>query len=288
MQDTFGSVVITRSSLWLSKSISRGSTAWLASFCSGWWWVRDRKRSNAFCLTINSADAPSFLNTTFFSILQNFVSMSGLGFVMEFVLLALGWVFREWDFAFSNRSTRHYHFRCFKLLYAIDSRKQLIMIPFSMFIALLLLHSPLYFPIFLLFWVILNVTGAFVDLSDQSRFYLYNFVLPVYNAVDAAKSIMFGTKNHLVSIFDSQLLRGGDWHFWTATPCLFSSPSFKTLSSVHPGSSLVLQPSCWRQSTKDQRLQEMPELNGKRLSDTLNFFLDCNSRHSFISLFRIF
>ena len=44
-------------------------------------------------------------------------------------------------------------------------------------------------------------TGVFVDLSDQSHFYLYNFILPVWNAVDTAKSIMFGTKNHLLQNF---------------------------------------------------------------------------------------
>lgn len=61
----------------------------------------------------------------------------------------------------------------------------------------LLSLGPMVFPFFLLFWVILNVSVAFLDIADIDHFYSYGFILPVWNSVDAAKSIWFGTKNHL-------------------------------------------------------------------------------------------
>ncbi|UZJ52485.1 hypothetical protein CBS101457_001805 [Exobasidium rhododendri] len=77
---------------------------------------------------------------------MNFVTMTGLGYVMELVLLAFG---------------------------------------------------SMVFPFFLLFWVIINVSVAFLDIADEDHFYSYGFVLPVYNSVDTAKSIFYGTKNRL-------------------------------------------------------------------------------------------
>lgn len=50
----------------------------------------------------------------------------------------------------------------------------------------------------LIFFAILNVSTAFIDVADMNHFYSYAFITPVWNAVDAAKSIAFGTKNHLV------------------------------------------------------------------------------------------
>jgi len=79
----------------------------------------------------------------------NWVTMSGLGFVMESVYLWLG--------------------------------------PF--------------FPFFLVFWVILNVSPAFLSVADMGDFYRYAYLLPVWNLVDAAKSIIFATKNHLAQNF---------------------------------------------------------------------------------------
>ena len=64
---------------------------------------------------------------------MNFVTMTGLGYIMEFVLLSLG---------------------------------------------------PMIFPFFLLFWVVLNVSVAFLDVADEDHFYSYGFVLPVWNSVD--------------------------------------------------------------------------------------------------------
>ncbi|WWC72649.1 uncharacterized protein I206_106613 [Kwoniella pini CBS 10737] len=58
-----------------------------------------------------------------------------------------------------------------------------------------------FFPFFLIFWVILNVTTAFLDLSDMATFYRYGYFTPVWNLVDMAKCIIFGTKNHVVQNF---------------------------------------------------------------------------------------
>jgi len=58
-----------------------------------------------------------------------------------------------------------------------------------------------FFTFFLLFWVILNVSVAFLDIADMADFYRYGYILPVWNLVDGAKSIIFGTKNHLAQNF---------------------------------------------------------------------------------------
>lgn len=61
----------------------------------------------------------------------------------------------------------------------------------------LLLGGPMVTPFFLLFWIIVNVSVVFLDISDMDRIYMYGFITPVWNNVDASKSIIFGTKNHL-------------------------------------------------------------------------------------------
>ncbi|KAK4701154.1 hypothetical protein P7C70_g5086, partial [Phenoliferia sp. Uapishka_3] len=66
--------------------------------------------------------------------------------------------------------------------------------PMEMALSLL---GPRFSPFFLIFWVITNISVAFFDFGDQAHFYSYGFALPVFNAVDAAKSIAFGSKNHL-------------------------------------------------------------------------------------------
>ena len=47
----------------------------------------------------------------------------------------------------------------------------------------------------------LQVSVAFLDIADTQTFYRYGYILPVWNSVDAAKSIIFGTKNHLAQNF---------------------------------------------------------------------------------------
>lgn len=61
--------------------------------------------------------------------------------------------------------------------------------------------GPLYFPAFLALFVIINVSVAFLDISDMDPFYGYGFAFPVWNSVDGTKSIIFGTKNHLTQNF---------------------------------------------------------------------------------------
>lgn len=63
------------------------------------------------------------------------------------------------------------------------------------------LLGPLGFPFFLVFWVVINVSVAFIDVADQDPFYMYAYVSPVWNAVDGSKSILLGTKNHLTQNF---------------------------------------------------------------------------------------
>ncbi|KAK4689247.1 hypothetical protein P7C73_g851, partial [Tremellales sp. Uapishka_1] len=58
-----------------------------------------------------------------------------------------------------------------------------------------------YFPFFLLFWVVLNVSTAFLDLADMQYFFSYGFFLPVWNLVDMSKATIFATKNHLAQNF---------------------------------------------------------------------------------------
>ncbi|KAH8081901.1 hypothetical protein HD553DRAFT_315155 [Filobasidium floriforme] len=58
-----------------------------------------------------------------------------------------------------------------------------------------------YFPFFLVFWVIINVSVAFLDIADMDPFYSYGFAFPVWNNVDAAKHLFFATKSHLVQNF---------------------------------------------------------------------------------------
>ncbi|KAL7423026.1 hypothetical protein Q5752_002325 [Cryptotrichosporon argae] len=58
-----------------------------------------------------------------------------------------------------------------------------------------------FFPFFLIFWVILNVSVAFLDIADMQDFYRYGYMMPVWNTVDGSKSLIFGTKNHLPQNF---------------------------------------------------------------------------------------
>lgn len=66
---------------------------------------------------------------------------------------------------------------------------------------MLRLLGPLFFPFFLLAWVIWNVSVAFLDIADEAHFYSYGFAFPVWNSIDASKAIIFATKNHLLQNF---------------------------------------------------------------------------------------
>ncbi|GJN89695.1 hypothetical protein Rhopal_002682-T1 [Rhodotorula paludigena] len=61
--------------------------------------------------------------------------------------------------------------------------------------------GPRYTAFFLVFWIILNVSVSFIDIADQSHFYSYGFILPIYQAVQNGKTIAFGTKNRFAQYF---------------------------------------------------------------------------------------
>ncbi|GAA5892631.1 SNG1 family protein [Sporobolomyces salmoneus] len=65
----------------------------------------------------------------------------------------------------------------------------------------LTLLGPKYTAFFLVFWAILNVSVAFIDIADQAHFYSYGFIMPVFQAVQVSKSIMFGTKQRFIQAF---------------------------------------------------------------------------------------
>ncbi|BGP15153.1 hypothetical protein JCM10213v2_003110 [Rhodosporidiobolus nylandii] len=65
--------------------------------------------------------------------------------------------------------------------------------------------GPKYTAFFLIFWVIMNVSVAFIDLADQDHFYSYGFVSPVFQAVQVGKSIMFGTKSRMGQYFGVEI-----------------------------------------------------------------------------------
>ncbi|GAA6004949.1 hypothetical protein JCM11491_002287 [Sporobolomyces phaffii] len=61
--------------------------------------------------------------------------------------------------------------------------------------------GPKYTAFFLIFWAITNVSVAFIDIADQDHFYSYGFIMPVYQAVQVSKAIMFGTKQRFLQAF---------------------------------------------------------------------------------------
>ncbi|GAA5879804.1 hypothetical protein JCM3774_001387 [Rhodotorula dairenensis] len=54
--------------------------------------------------------------------------------------------------------------------------------------------GPRYTAFFLIWWIIMNVSVAFLDIADMDHFYSYGFVAPVWQAVQNGKAVIFGTK----------------------------------------------------------------------------------------------
>lgn len=50
---------------------------------------------------------------------------------------------------------------------------------------------------FLSFWIIVNVASSFTSLEVMPGFYSYGYGLPFFNSIQGARTIIFGTKNHL-------------------------------------------------------------------------------------------
>ncbi|CAD6576073.1 MAG: hypothetical protein CYPHOPRED_005864 [Cyphobasidiales sp. Tagirdzhanova-0007] len=117
-------------------------------------------------------------------------------------ILAYFWISLNYSLvtlAFHVHMTRKYGYGGFMLYWASNwtAMTALGLVMETM----LRIAGPLGFPFFLLFWVVTNVSTVFLDLSDEDPFYLYGFALPVWNAVDTAKSILFGTKFHMTQNF---------------------------------------------------------------------------------------
>ncbi|KAN0117934.1 Protein of unknown function (DUF3533) domain containing protein [Hyaloscypha variabilis] len=54
---------------------------------------------------------------------------------------------------------------------------------------------------FLSFWIIVNVSGAFSSFEIMPSFYQYGYAFPFYHSIQGARTIIFGTKNHLGTNF---------------------------------------------------------------------------------------
>ena len=52
-------------------------------------------------------------------------------------------------------------------------------------------------PYFLNVWIIANVSGAFAGVEIMPRFYEYGYAMPFYHCMQATRTVVFGTKNHL-------------------------------------------------------------------------------------------
>ncbi|BGP23902.1 responseto drug-related protein [Rhodotorula toruloides] len=65
--------------------------------------------------------------------------------------------------------------------------------------------GPRYTAFFLIFWVITNVSVAFLDLADMDHFYSYGFGLPIFQAVQNGKTIIFGTKARFGQYFGIEI-----------------------------------------------------------------------------------
>lgn len=65
----------------------------------------------------------------------------------------------------------------------------------------LLWRGPMVLPFFLFFWIIVNVSVIFLDISNMDRVFMYGFLMPIWNNVDGTKSLIFGTKDHLAQNF---------------------------------------------------------------------------------------
>ncbi|GAA5879232.1 hypothetical protein JCM1840_007621 [Sporobolomyces johnsonii] len=61
--------------------------------------------------------------------------------------------------------------------------------------------GPRYTAFFLIIWVILNVSVAFIDVADEDHFYSYGFIAPIFQAVQVAKAVIFGVKQRFGQYF---------------------------------------------------------------------------------------
>ena len=50
---------------------------------------------------------------------------------------------------------------------------------------------------FLSFWIVVNVASSFTSFEVMPGFYEYGYGFPFFNSIQGARTVIFGTKNHL-------------------------------------------------------------------------------------------
>lgn len=64
------------------------------------------------------------------------------------------------------------------------------------------LLTPRWFPMFLITWIIINITSSFLPQALQQRFYTWFVAFPFFNLVQTYKIVLYGTqKNHLLGLY---------------------------------------------------------------------------------------
>lgn len=54
-----------------------------------------------------------------------------------------------------------------------------------------------FFPLFLITWIILNITSSFFPATLAQEFYHYGYAMPFWHCTTATKHIMWGTRDRL-------------------------------------------------------------------------------------------
>ncbi|GAA5963798.1 hypothetical protein JCM21900_000045 [Sporobolomyces salmonicolor] len=87
--------------------------------------------------------------------------------------------------------------------------------------------GPRYTAFFLIIWVILNVSVAFIDVADQDHFYSYGFIAPIFQAVQVGKAVIFGVKQRFGQYFGINIA-------WAVIGCgaLALTTAFKRKSAI--------------------------------------------------------
>lgn len=54
--------------------------------------------------------------------------------------------------------------------------------------------------LWLIFWVITNVSTAFYDIDLEPHFYYWGYAWPLHNIVEASRTILFGLSDHHIGL----------------------------------------------------------------------------------------
>lgn len=92
--------------------------------------------------------------------------------------------------AFQEPLSKHVGDAGFVVLWALSFVTLLAVgLPMESMISLLTIR---WFPYFLIFWIILNLTSSFLPIDLMQRFYRWGYAFPFYNNVQATKVILYG------------------------------------------------------------------------------------------------